>query len=237
MTRAEFITDLKLRSRAISGMNSDEIGEIVDSALAEYSEYNPLKIISLDNPINTTGIYAYPSDADSVVGVLDSASKIPISFTIYTDASDNMKKLRLGRKELPSWENLVEQPYYESSSLSSSPLISENYEKFDIEYLKVQTIETVSKRGLNAVKLYAEYLGYESKMSNTGSFSDITDRDTSGASSTVKRSSKSSSYEKLSDRKYKQFRKKVISPYGERDKTYDSELRVGPYTSIIQGSG
>ena len=67
------------------------------------------------------------------------------------------------------------------------------------------------------LRLYAEGEAYDTQSSMSSNSSDLVDREPSGASTTIRRSQSSSSYQKLADRRKMSFRKEIIRPYGTRD--------------------
>ena len=223
MDREELLTRLRNRSKAFKGTASDSADEFIDSALDEYSLYNPKIIHSLNNPANETGIYDPPENFIDILGVKDSERNIEIDFQVIED-EDGEVKLHLGQRQSPSWQHLDEQEYYQSPTLLSYSIFGSSYELYNVRYTIPPTIEILNKEGIRDVSLYAEYLAYQDKSSDVQKFIDITDSDPSGESTTVSYSGQAKLYGELAQQKLDQFNKNVEKPVGMRD-TNSSEYR------------
>ena len=255
MTKAEFSTEVKFRSmHALTGVSNTEIDYFTDSALREYSRYRPEIVVLADNAVNATGFYNLPNNVIDILRVVDRNDR-QIRFSVEQDAYTNLKKLKLGRIEQPSYGHLLHQNYYDdpanqsySSGVYSSDLYPTNssfsyqgsssygfdsYKSFDIIFSRRVDIERVEDFAINDLMLWVEHLGYLLKAGDPKNIVDITDREPSGASTTIKNSTRSNTYMKLSDTKREQFRKNVILPYGVRDQLPTIRLLNTP---LIRGT-
>ena len=209
----------------------DELLEIyIEDALTAFSEHNPERVLLKKVPVDreSNGFYDVPADADSVVKVFVHNTEIEIEFDTEQDSVTNEKKIRLGAIERPS--TLFISGDYESVNYGGSGEIDRQgnyargglggYDAFDVEYYRQRTIERLSKKDLYTVQLYVEYLGYLNEASKSENLVDITDEDSSGDSTTLKRSNVGRQWMTLADQKKMAFDKRAIKPYGTRSRTY-----------------
>lgn len=204
----------------------DELLEIyVEDALTTFSEHNPERVLLKKVPVDreSNGFYDVPADADSVVKVFVHNTEIEIEFDTEQDSVTNARKIRLGAIERPS--TLFISGDYGGSDESyrhgnHGHGGHAGYDAFDVEYFRQRTIERLSKKDLYTVQLYVEYLGYLNEASKSENLVDITDEDSSGDSTTLKRSNVGRQWMTLADQKKKAFDKRAIKPYGTRSRTY-----------------
>ena len=230
MTESELITSLKNRSEAFKGTSGDSISEIIESALSEYSLYNPRVIHSLENEVNDNGIYDTPDNFIAIRQVIDSVTENPIDFEVKENPEGNIR-LYLGRRQVPSTQHLEEQDYYESPSNLSYLFIGSGYQYFDIVYTVPVTVPSLSVEGVRDVKLYAEYLGLQSKASDISKLIDITESDPAGESTTIRYSGQAKLYHDLADKKLNEFNMNVEKPVGVRSGVF-SDRRPRNYRLI-----
>ena len=152
-------------------------------------------------------LYDFPEDAMKVIKVRDADSGREILFAVEDQGEG--RKLKLGSVLSRSVDALLAKDYYVSplSAGSGAESVS-GYSAFDVEYVALQTVETVSDGGLEAVALYVEYLALNRKAEEALSDAlteaaevpaSITDRSSDGASTTVSFDTKSKVAKGFSD--------------------------------------
>ena len=87
------------------------------------------------------------------------------------------------------------------------------YDSHDLEFTKALEVEDLDARHLVALRLYAESEGYQFQATKASSLSDITDREASGASTTLRRSQSGNAFQKLAESREKMFKREVARPY------------------------
>ena len=223
MTKAEFIEDLKLRSSSFNDTDSDKLDAYVDSALREYSKFRPLRIVSKNNSRSTDGDeYDPPDNYQSILWVKESYSQTPIEHRLENKLEDDDSyetKLILGILDRPSWEEVVHGTYYESPNFRMGRQYDYSYSNFDVCFTRLHTINTVPDININTLQLWAEYLENESKASREGGYSDLTDREPSGAETSITESRQGNIYSTIARDAKKDFYREVRLPYGTRDTT------------------
>lgn len=239
LTKAQFTTELKARSKAVYNMADADIETFIDVALRAYSNRLPKLMWDVDNSVVVDqALYDFPTGALKVVALRTSDYRQPISFTVEDQGSGN--KIRPGNLQEGSLDKYIESVYYVAPGNSGGNtvnLITLNtyqstlgYDSFDINYVKLQTMSDISDRGLEALSLYVEYLAYNFKASEAAEVaaasdssqeaSSITDTDPTGATTTVSFTTKESAskmYSDLATAKLEAFNAKLApSPYGRR---------------------
>lgn len=231
VTLAEFKARLK-KLTATKALADDVLDLYIEDALLAFSEYNPERVLLKKVPVDreSNGFYAVPSDAISVVNVFVHNTDFEIEFSTEQDAKTNEKKLRLGPIERPSTLYVsgdYEPTPYANISAKSLERGAVGYDFFDVEYDRSPTIERLSPQDLRTVQLYVEYLGYQEEASKTENLVDITDADSSGDSTTLRRSNIGRQWKSLADGKMKEFEKRAIRPYSSRSHTQRYEYYYG----------
>ena len=195
-SKAQFIAELKTRSGVIATFTDEAIGSFVDIALRAYSRFYPELLVSVDNDVDDmteSGLYEMPEGALSITKIVDSDSRKEIAFQVESQGEDD--EIRLGEIIRPSYSDLLENTYYDNPLASASSTQVTSYEAFDIEYTILQDMDTIKDSSLEAVADYVEYLACNNKAgavavgavdSSERIAEQITDQDSTGASTTIK---------------------------------------------------
>ena len=215
---------------ATKGLDADVLDGYIEKALLAFSEHNPENVLMRKVPVDaeSDGFYDVPTDAEAVTKVLVHDTKIEIEFSVERDAATGIDKLRLGSIQRRS-TIFIEGHYNVATDLGTSdPRLQSGYGRgvgggyshFDVAYERIPTIESLSRQDLTTVELYVEYLGFLDKASQTDNLVDITDADSSGDSTTLRRSNIGRQNKSLADMKKEEFDSRAIRPYASRDTTY-----------------
>ena len=234
------LTDFKTRLGklpATKGLSDDVLDGYIEKALLSFSEYNPelvkMKKVPVDRKSN--GFYDVPADAESISNVFVHNTDIEIEFSVERDAATGKDKLRVGPISRSS-TYFIEGHIEPAANLGTSDprlrygagqFASDEYSHFDVAYLRIPTIERLSRQDLSAVELYVEYLSYLDKASHIDNLVDITDADSSGDSTTLRQSNIGRQNKSLADMKKEEFDKRAIRPYSSRSNTYSHEYYYG----------
>ena len=220
---------------ATKGLDPEVLEVFIEDALTAFSEYNPERVLLKKVPVDpeSNGFYDVPADADSVVKVFVHNTDTEVEFDTELDSVTNVKKIRLGPIERPS--TLLISGDYDPArhydGISRHGIHGQDgyggYDAFDIEYLRPPAIERLTTKDLRTVQLYVEYLGYLEEASKTENLVDITDQDSAGDSTTVRRSNIGRQWKSLADSKMVEFNKRVIRPYSPRRRTYNFQYYYG----------
>ena len=232
-TLSEFKSRLE-KLTATKGLHPEVLEVFIEDALTAFSEYNPERVLLKKVPVDpeSNGFYDVPADADSVVKVFVHNTDTEVEFDTELDSVTNVKKIRLGPIERPS-TLLISGDYDPARHYGGSDGIFRHrdlhggYDAFDIEYLRPPAIERLTTKDLRTVQLYVEYLGYLEEASKTENLVDITDQDSAGDSTTVRRSNIGRQWKSLADSKMVEFNKRVIRPYSTRRRTYNFQYYYG----------
>ena len=240
----ETLSDFKTRLgklTATKNLSEDVLDAYIEKALLAWSEYNPEQVLMKKVPVDaeSDGFYDVPADAESVTKVLVHDTDIEIEFQIERDAETSIDKIRLGPIFQPS--TVFISGDYEpqmGGALSGVQFergyargdVDGGYDHFDISYLRIPEIKRLSRQDLNTIELYVEHLGYLDKASQTDNLVDITDADSSGDSTTLRRSNIGRQYATLAKDKKEDFEKRAIRPYASKRSTYSHVY----YYSLIQ---
>ena len=235
------LSDFKTRLGKLTATKnlSDELIEVfIEKALLAFSEYNPERVLMKKVPVDreSDGFYDVPADAESVTKVLVHNTDIEIEFEVERDAETNEDKIRLGPISRPSTA-FISGDYEPGATGALSGVqfeqgyarggVEGGYDHFDVAYLRIPSIDRLSKTDLNTVELYVEYLGYLDTASQTENLVDITDADSSGDSTTLRQSNVGRQYQKLAEDKKADFEKRAIRPYASKRTTYSHEYYYG----------
>lgn len=227
-SKEQFITELKTRSGLLSALEDSTLGIFVDIALRAYSRKLPKVLVSADNTVvSGQELYDFPTDALRVIKIRDAGSGKEILFAV--EDQDSGRKFKLGSILTRSVDSLLTKDYYVSplSSGVDTESIS-GYTAFDIEYVVLHTVDTISDTGLEAIALYVEYLALNQKAEKALSDAlteaaevpaSITDRSSDGATTTVSfdtRSKVAKGFSDLAAAKLAAFNSEVGGAYGTR---------------------
>ena len=218
---------------ATKKLDADLLEIFIEDAVTEFSRHNPehVKLKKVPTTRENNGYYDVPSDATSVVKVLVHDTDIEIEFSMEKDSQTHVSQIRLGAIVRPSTYHIEghHDPVvnYNLSPNSSRYGISEGYDAFDIEFLRNVDIERLSRQDLRTVQLYVEYLGYLEEASKTENLVDITDRDSSGDATTLRRSNIGKQWGSQAELKKEAFMQRAIRPYGSRTHTRNFEYYYG----------
>jgi len=226
-TISQYVTEIKVRSALLKTMPDSDLETFIEIALREYSRLQPEIKVSENNAVITGQTeYTIPSNAIKVVNLWESATKHPVLFEVRTKDNGN-SVIIIGDKKQRSTAPIEQQVYYNSPLDYNAPLDG-GYVSFDIEYAILQTMATIKETGLDALFYYIQFMAYDYKGSELallaetdqeGAMESLTDSDPTGASHTIRFSSKlnvSNTYTKLGEAMYKRFMGKLSIPYGAR---------------------
>ena len=129
--------------------------------------------------------------------------------------------------EVPSWINEVregglgggyqEYPSRFAQGFRYGRFAGAGDETHDLDYTVGLTVEDLDERQLMAMRLYAEGEAYQYQSTRSTSLSDITDRDATGESTTIRRSQSGSSHQTLAERRQMEFKREIARPYWSVD--------------------
>ena len=227
LTRTQYLATLKLRSGILNSLSDAVLSEFLDAALRIYSGRLPKVKWSVDNTVVVDQeLYDFPVDAVRIISVRVADTEQRVLWT--TEDQGNGNKIKLGSVERKSYERLLKGVFY-SDPLNFS--VSEGqvgYEAFDVEYVALQTVATISDAALEILPLYIEYLGLNLKIDgaalamaegDSDTPNSITDTNADGSATTVSFDSPSkivSSLEKRASEKLAQFNEMTQICWGTR---------------------
>lgn len=225
MVLADFIS-LVRRRPALKGSSEQVATDYINRALLAISSYAPLKVTMLRIPARRTdGVYEVPEEAREVTEVYVSGTNVPITFEVK-EKEDGTRELWLYAVRLPSSISLVDSPDYNAYSTNLGNITgsfrptfggsTSGYDFYDLEYSANHTFERLLNKHHLALEIYVDYLGYEARAVKEASLVDITDRDPSGASTTLRRSQASGTFSKLMDMRMAEFKREMTRPYWTR---------------------
>lgn len=228
VTRQQFIEELMVRSDAAGDLDGDVVHKLLDIALRAYSQRLPKVKWSVSNAVVAGQVlYDFPDGALNVVRVRDSNTREQVSYNV--EDQGNGRKIRLGNRQRRSYTDLLEQDFYSDPLSQESQGVVGSCSAFDVEYVTLQTVETINETGLEAVAFYVEYLALnkeslkaakEATLESSQIPSSLTDASPDGASTTVSFTTKSDvskNLERLATAKLKQYEDKIVDmPYGTR---------------------
>ena len=222
---------------ATKGLSDDVLDSYIEKALLAFSEHNPENVLMEKVPVDaeSNGFYDVPEDAESVTKVLVHDTDIEIAFSVERDAATGIDKLRVGSIQRPSTV-FIEGHYNVAADLGTSdPRLQSGYGRgagggyayFDVAYSRIPAFERLSRQDRATIEYYVEYLGYLDKASDTENLVDITDADSSGDSTTLRRSNIGRQNKSLADMKKEEYDARAIRPYASRDTTYHFRYYYG----------
>ncbi|MXV76275.1 hypothetical protein F4Z99_18630 [Candidatus Poribacteria bacterium] len=210
---------------AFRGLVSADIGVYLDLALEAVEGYAPKKVKMKKIPKRDDARYSVPDGAKTLLGAFVADSNIRIEMREEETPAGERSYLLL-QVQVPSWIDLVRDddvagyqsyptPY--ASGFRYGTYAGSGYASHDLEYTIALTVEALSARQLMALRLYAESQAYEFQATKSENLSDITDRDATGESTTLRRSQSGNAFQKLADRKEQEFKREVARPYWATD--------------------
>lgn len=227
MTRTEFIQNLK-NLGTLQGLTDAQIGAYLDFALKALSQHQPIRYRLMGVPTDDSndGIYTdvIPTGTVDVEGVFQYQTDIQIEFEVLLDSRTEDRHLWLKGIKLPSYAGITTyagqiQDYsndYYPYNYPGQPkrfVSTQTYEKFDVVYTAVPTVEDLNYTQETAVKSYVESEGYGYRAGLDENLSDIVDRGPSGESTTFRNAKKADGYAKLAKDCMAEFKRLVIRPY------------------------
>ena len=216
MTTAEFTTGLRNRSPVFKELEDTTVEGFIDSALEVFSQYQPHASVSRENERNEDDIYDKPTRALRVTDVKVTGSDNPIHFQIVE--IEGVDKIALGDIKRPSYQRLLAVNHYISPGLGAGTAYrgsqSGGNSLFDIHFNELQTLDSIDATKHEHIRNYSEYLSYFYKASDPENIVNITDREPSGASTTLGYSEISKTYIKLAESKLNAFMMRVNIPIG-----------------------
>ena len=224
-TRDAFIAKTK-EFPAFKGLTDMIIGAYADRALEALSSYTALKCLLRGVPADSgDGVYTVPEDARAVTGVYVSGTNVSITYEVK-EVADGNTELWLYAIRVPSAINVISP--FEGRSFSDGVFLNTSnrpvyggsfrgYSEFDLEYSKNFAFSDLGDKHMLGLRYYCEYLAYEEKSAKASNLIDITDREPSGAQTTIRRSQAGNAYMKLRDDVFMKFEREVKRPYFSRD--------------------
>lgn len=194
-TKTEFRDECKTRSSVISSLENTDIESFIDIALRAYSRKLPELRISPDNAVvEGQDLYDFPSSALSITKIVDSDSRIEVTFAMEDQGSGN--QIRLGSEMENSFDDSLESDYYISPINRSEQSYSgvSSTDTFDIEYTLLHDMDSIADTALEALYYHVLHSSYIKKAGASISTSEtevtttpasITDRDARGESTQI----------------------------------------------------
>lgn len=227
MTRTEFIQHLKDLG-TLGDLTDTQIGTYLDFALNALAQHQPLRYRLMGVPTDESndGFYTdvIPTAAIDVEGVFQYQTDVQIEFDVVLDSVTQARQLWLKGVKLPSYVGITTyagqiQDYsndYYPYNYPGQPtrfISRQTYEKFDVVYTAVPTVEDLNATQETAVKSFVEAEGYGYRAGLDENLSDIVDRGPSGESTTFRNSRKSESYAELAKDCMAEFKRLAIRPH------------------------
>ena len=224
-TRAQVLTQYA-KLAAFRGFVAADIETYLNLAIEAVEGYSPKKVKLKSIPGQDTGKYMVPTGARVILGAFVMDTDIRINLREEEDATSGVRSYFLLGVEVPSWIGLVEdEPSYGfhsprgvyPSRLRYGSLSGVGADFHDLEYTEAIAVEDLAPRQLLALRYYAESQAYEFQATKAENLSDITDREASGASTTLRRSQSGNAFRKLAEDKKKDFQREIARPYWSVD--------------------
>ena len=224
-TRAEVLTQYA-KLPAFRGFVSSDIELYLDLALEAVESYNPKRVKLKEIPLENDARYNVPDGAKEILGAFVKDTNVRIEYREELNATTGDRTYLLLQVQVPSTIELLRRESSPSHYSYPSPYASgfrygtfagTGYSSHDLEYTVALTVEDLSSRQLLALRLYAESQGFQFQATRSENLSDITDRESSGASTTLRRSQSGNAFQKLADRKMMVFGQEVARPYFATD--------------------
>lgn len=212
ITNLEFKVNLKNRSKTLAGIDSAALDAMIDDALMEYSRIRPRKLIVRNIPVETDGLYSFPTGAIDLLEIC--ANGHTVGFEVADDGTN--KEYRLTGYVFTDFSALTEIPFYESQNVTQGSTARPAILEFNLTYLVVHTLATISDFDIEAIIAFIEYLAWNLKASQPEEFIELTDTDSTGASSTARADKVQASFEKQAEKKLTDFNRRMGTAYGTR---------------------
>lgn len=225
LTKAEYITELKVRSSVLSEFTDSALDTFIDIGLRAYSLSLPELRVSPDNAVvSGQELYDYPAGALRIIKLRASSTGKQISFAIENQG--NGEKIKPGNVVMSSYASLLSQEYYRNPlSTQQGSGAQETYTAFDVEFAMLHSMETIKDTGLEALTHYVEYLALNNKATEVTQEQEsgeaqpvtITDRASDGTSTTVSFGNSAKRYLEMANTSLEKFNaltKRI--PYGTR---------------------
>lgn len=219
-TRSELITKWK-RLPAFRGLSNDDIDAYLDLALEAVESYAPKRVKMKNIPTQSSGCYDVPEGAKTLLGAFIVDTNIRIEYR-EEETPAGERTYQLLQIQVPSYLDVVREQILTGNESYPTPFsrghrygsfIGGSYDQHDLEYSTAVAVEDLQTRQLLALRLYAESEAYIYQATKSENRSDITDREASGASTTLRRSQSGNAFQKLSERCHMRFVKEVARPY------------------------
>ena len=221
MATRETVLAQYARLPAFRGMVSADREVYLDLALEAVEGYAPKKVKLKQIPRQPDSRYDVPDGARSLLGAFVSETNIRIEMR-EEETPERERSYLLLQVQVPSYIDLVRDedtagyqsyPTSYASGFRYGTFAGSGYAQHDLEYTVPLKVEDLDARQLKALRMYAEGEAYEFQATKSQNLSDITDREASGASTTLRRSQSGNAYQKLSKDKKDDFRREVARPY------------------------
>ena len=221
MAAREEILSQYAKLPAFRGLVRDDIDLYISLALEAVSGYAPKQVKMKGIPGCETGRYDVPLSAETLLAAYVKDTSMQIELREEETLTGERSYLLLGVR-VPSYIDLVDRHAmvgYEDFSSVVPRRFRQNggLGSHDLEFTVPLKIEDLSSRQLIALRYYAESEAYQFQATKVESLSDITDRESNGASTTLRRSQSGNTFQKLSERRQKEFRMEIARPYWSRD--------------------
>ena len=204
---------------AFRGLITEDIGVYLDLALEAVEGYAPKKVKMKNIPGQESARYDVPSGAKTLLGAFITNTNIRIEMREETEPNGDRTYLLL-QIQVPSYIDLVRDEQMVGQQSYPTPYAQgyrygfrSGYSSHDLEYTTALSVEDLSARHSLALRLYAESEAYQYQATKISSLSDITDREASGALTSIRRSQSGNAFRQLSDDRAKAFRREVARPY------------------------
>ena len=203
-------------------MVKDDVEDYLDLALEAVEGYAPKKVKLKGIPGGESGSrYDVPENAKTLLGAFVTDTNVRIEMREERDAVTDARTYLLLQIQVPSWIDLVRDDNLSDRQYPSRFVQGFRYGNFagigaqthDLEYTVGLKVEDLDSRQLLALRLYAEGEGYQFQASKSENLSDLTDRDATGESTTLRRSQAGRAYQSLSEDRMKDFKREVNRPY------------------------
>ena len=223
-TRIEVITQYA-RLPAFRGFITTDIEMYLDLALEAVEGYAPKKVKMKDIPAEDSARYGVPLGAKTLLGAFVTDTNIRIEMR-EERTPDGERTYLLLQVQVPSYIDLVREESvvgYESyptpyaSGYRYGTFAGSGYGSHDLEYTARLEVEDLDARQSLALRLYAESEAYQYQATKISSLSDITDREASGALTSIRRSQSGNAFRDLAEARAKAFRREVARPYWSVD--------------------
>ena len=211
---------------AFRGFVPADIEVYLDLALEAVAGYAPKKVKMKQIPAESDARYTAPTGVETILGAFVTDTNVRIELREEQNAETGARTYLLLQVQVPSWIGLVRDdgldgyqsyptPY--ASGYRYSTFAGAGYETHDLEYTVALEVGDLTSRQLVALRLYAEGEAYQLQATKSQHLSDITDREASGASTTLRRSQSGNAFQKLAMQRQKEFVREVARPYWSVD--------------------